>query len=47
MAGLPPANQHAGGGQQPCLYNDPSVYVKTEYDQGKTKRGSSHYLDNT
>lgn len=21
--------------QQQCLYNDPSVYVKTEYDQGR------------
>ena len=27
MAGLP-VNQQ-------CMYNDPSVYVKTEYDQGK------------
>lgn len=28
MAGLPAASM-------PCMYNDPSVYVKTEYDQGK------------
>ena len=31
MAGIP-----ASGMGQPCMYNDPSsVYVKTEYDQGK------------
>lgn len=32
MAGLPPAAANMG---QPCMYSDPSVYVKTEYDQGK------------
>ena len=31
MAGIPASNMG-----QPCMYNDPSsVYVKTEYDQGK------------
>jgi hypothetical protein len=31
MAGIPASSMG-----QPCMYNDPSsVYVKTEYDQGK------------
>ena len=30
MAGIPSSSMG-----QPCMYNDPSVYVKTEYDQGK------------
>jgi hypothetical protein len=35
MAGILPPSNHG----QPCMYNDPSsVYVKTEYDQGKTKQ---------
>lgn len=24
-------------GNNPCLYNDSSVFVKTEYDQGKSQ----------
>ena len=43
MAGLPPTNhgqqqQQAAPPPPPCLYNDPSVYVKTEYDQGKLSK---------
>ena len=46
MAGLPPTNHGQQQQQQqvapppppPCLYNDPSVYVKTEYDQGKLRQ---------
>ena len=47
MAGLPPTNlgqqqqplqQQAVPPPPPCLYNDPSVYVKTEYDQGKLSK---------
>ena len=32
MAGIPSSSMAQ---QPPCMYNDPSVYVKTEYDQGK------------
>ena len=36
MAGLPPSSMG-----QPCMYNDPSVYVKTEYDQGKPNNSNN------
>ena len=32
MAGIPSTSMQ---GQPPCMYNDPNVYIKNEYDQGE------------
>ena len=35
VAGLPEQNtMNVNGGRPTCLYNDPSVFVKTEFDTG-------------
>ena len=33
MAGIPSTSMQ--GQQPPCMYNDPNVYIKNEYDQGE------------
>ena len=33
MAGIPSTSMQ--GQQPPCMYSDPNVYIKNEYDQGE------------
>ena len=37
---------NVNGGRPTCLYNDPSVFVKTEFDTGMTQSISINILGN-
>ena len=45
-AGGSGVEMNVNGGRPTCLYNDPSVFVKTEFDTGMTQSISIYMLAN-
>ena len=45
-SGVESNTMNVNGGRPTCLYNDPSVFVKTEFDTGMTQSISIYMLAN-